>query len=222
MDLTARMDGYCERLDPGFWAEPVNALTNAAFVIMAVVMWRRAAGVPEGRWLAAVLLAIGVGSFLFHTFATVWAVIADVVPILVFTLSYLWLAARDYFGVSAWLAWGVVAAFFPYVYLLVPLLEAVPLLGVSAGYLPIWLLIAAAALALWRGNPPVGRGLGVGAVVLGISLILRSLDMPLCAALPVGTHLWWHILNGVMLGWMIEVYVSHRRAGTLAGSVDAR
>jgi hypothetical protein len=22
----------------------------------------------------------------------------------------------------------------------------------------------------------------------------------------VGTHFWWHILNGIMLGWMIEVY----------------
>jgi len=112
MELTRQMDGYCERLDPGFWAEPVNALTNAAFLVAALVMWRRSAGIAEARWLAGVLFAIGVGSFLFHTFATVWAVISDVVPILVFTLSYIWLAMRDYFCLSVLWSSLLTVAFF--------------------------------------------------------------------------------------------------------------
>ena len=44
MDWTAQIDGYCERLGPGFWAEPLNALTNLAFLIAALVMWRRTRG----------------------------------------------------------------------------------------------------------------------------------------------------------------------------------
>lgn len=102
MDLMRQLDGYCERLDASFWSEPINAITNAAFLIAAVIMWRRSAGIGEARFLAAVLFAIGVGSFLFHTFATVWAVILDVTPILIYTLTYFWLTGRDYFGLS-WL-----------------------------------------------------------------------------------------------------------------------
>ena len=37
MDLMRSIDNYCERLDPGFWAEPLNAVTNAAFVIGAMI-----------------------------------------------------------------------------------------------------------------------------------------------------------------------------------------
>jgi hypothetical protein len=38
-----------------------------------------------------------------------------------------------------------------------------------------------------------------------VSLTFRAVDGPLCEVLPMGTHFMWHILNGVMLGWMIEV-----------------
>ncbi len=62
MDWTRKIDGYCERIDPGYWAEPVNALTNVAFVLAAALMWRRTAGLPLGRALCVVLAAIGVGS----------------------------------------------------------------------------------------------------------------------------------------------------------------
>ncbi|MCC5950335.1 MAG: hypothetical protein JJT89_17925, partial [Nitriliruptoraceae bacterium] len=58
---------YCERGDFGFWAEPVNAVTNAAFLIAAAVMWPRARGVPMAQALVVVLAVIGVGSFLWHT-----------------------------------------------------------------------------------------------------------------------------------------------------------
>ena len=33
MDWSTPVDLYCERLGPSFWAEPVNAFSNAAFLI---------------------------------------------------------------------------------------------------------------------------------------------------------------------------------------------
>jgi hypothetical protein len=53
------------------------------------------------------------------------------------------------------------------------------------------------------------RGLAVGAGVLCLSLLARSVDMALCAGWPVGTHFLWHLLNAAMLGWMIEVWRRH-------------
>ena len=104
MELMRQIDGYCERTDAAFWAEPINALSNLAFVIAAIWMWRASSGLAAARLLSAILFAIGVGSFLFHTFATVWAAIADVVPIVLFVLVYLYLVNRDIVGLRRWSA----------------------------------------------------------------------------------------------------------------------
>ena len=104
MELLREIDGYCERLGAGYWAAPINAVTNAAFVIAAIWMWRRSGGVPLARALSVVLLAIGVGSYLFHTHAQVWAAIADVVPIGAFILLYLFAINRDVWGMTLWVA----------------------------------------------------------------------------------------------------------------------
>ena len=71
---------YCERgADAAFWAEPLNALSNIAFLVAALAAGRELAGRPTGgrrhfEALLVVLVAvIGIGSFLFHTLATRWA-----------------------------------------------------------------------------------------------------------------------------------------------------
>ena len=104
MDWTRAIDAYCERTDASFWSEPVNAVTNLAFIVAAIVMWHRARGEVPAQVLCAVLFLIGVGSFLFHTFATAWAAAADTTPILVFSLIYIFLANRDYWGWPWWWA----------------------------------------------------------------------------------------------------------------------
>ncbi len=209
------VDGYCERLGPGYWAEPVNALTNAAFVMAALLMWRRAAGQPMARAMAAVLAAIGVGSWLFHTHANRLTGLMDVLPILAFILLYVFAASRDFLGLKPWQAALCTLAFIPYAAATVPLWSLVPGLGSSAGYAPVPVLILVYAW-LMRRQPDTARGLAAGAGILIVSLTFRTLDAPLCDAVPLGTHFLWHILNGIMLGWMIEVYRRHRLASSLA------
>ena len=104
-----QVDNYCERLGPEFWAEPLNAVSNAAFLIGAWLAWREAGRRGrQGDWaivaLVAILTAIGVGSFLFHTFATGWAGTADVLPIMIFILTYLYLATKRVFDLPRWAA----------------------------------------------------------------------------------------------------------------------
>lgn len=87
--LSEQVIAYCERMDVTYWSEPVNAVTNASFLIAAALVWRQAADLPLARALVVVLGLIGAGSFLWHTHATRWAGLADVLPILVFILLYL-------------------------------------------------------------------------------------------------------------------------------------
>ena len=90
------IDLYCERIGPGLLAEPLNAATNGFFVIAAWWCWRsaRASTRRDVMVLAVTMFAIGIGSGLFHTFATPWAELLDVIPLLFFQLAYLWLHLR--------------------------------------------------------------------------------------------------------------------------------
>jgi hypothetical protein len=209
MDWTRAIDAYCERTDASYWSEPVNALTNAVFLLAALVMWRRTAGLFWGRLLSAVLFVIGVGSFLFHTFATAWAATADTVPILVFVLIYIFLSNRDFWGWRWWAAALGAAAYVPFSALVTPVFEALPFFRISAFYWPLPVLTFVYAALLARRAPHLARGLAIGAAILCGSLTFRSLDGMLCEALPLGTHWLWHCLNAIMLGWMIEVWRRH-------------
>ncbi len=214
MDWYQTIDGYCERLDPGYWAEPVNALTNLCFVIAALVMaWRlRGTSLPLGWAMTVILAMIGLGSYLFHTHAQGWSALTDTGSIAAFILIYLYAASRDFLGLSPLLASVCVVGFFPFAATMTPVFSMLPVVNVSAGYLPVALLIAIYGLILRKKAPETARGLLVGAAILLVSIVLRSLDMPLCGAFPVGTHFLWHILNATMLGWMIEVYRCHMLA----------
>ena len=204
MDWTRSIDAYCERTSAAFWAEPVNALTNLAFVLAAVWAWRRTAGDPGLRLLAGILFAIGVGSFLFHTVATPWASLADTLPILIFVLIYLYLSNRRYLRWPVWAAALGTAAFLPYAAALGSVFGALPFFRISSVYWVLPVLILGYAAWLWRGRAGTARGLAIGAGLLCLSLVARSADGAVCGAIPLGTHFLWHVLNAVMLAWMIE------------------
>ena len=212
------VDGYCERLGPGYWAEPLNALSNLAFLLAAGVMWPRLRGLPLARAMVALLTVIGIGSYLFHSHANRLTGVMDVAPIAGFILLYVFAASRDVLGLRGWQAGASTLAFLPYAALSVPLWALVPGLGSSAGYMPLPVLILLYAGLLRRSAPDTARGLAIGAGLLLLSLTFRTLDGPLCKANPLGLHFIWHLLNAAMLGWMIEVYRRHMLAGTVPHS----
>lgn len=217
MDWRQQVDGYCERLDSGIWAEPINLVTNLAFCLAALWIWPQVRGMIWGQVLAVILFLIGVGSGLFHSFAEAWAGAADVVPIIAYVLVYIALSHRIYWGHS-WprtMIW--VLLFFPYAAALIPVFQLVPGLGGSAAYAPVPLLIAIHAYLLRHRLPQVARGLAIGVLILCLSILFRSLDEPICGIWPMGTHFLWHILNAVMLMHMIAVYRAHMLAAGGAG-----
>ena len=219
MNWTAQVDNYCERTDPSFWAEPVNAVSNLAFIIAALVVWAMLGGRrdPGARVLVGILLMIGAGSFLFHTYATGWASMLDVLPIVAFILVYIYLATTRFFGLARVLGGGAVVAFFPYAAAVTWMVTTLvgPLNG-SVSYVPVPILILGYAAALMPRDPETARGLAIGAGLLFLSLLFRTIDAGVCAGFPLGTHFLWHVLNGVMLGWMILVL--HRGPGSPAQS----
>ncbi|WP_172326759.1 ceramidase domain-containing protein [Mangrovicoccus sp. HB161399] len=218
MEWTRQLDGYCERIDASLWSEPVNAATNLAFLAAAWIMWRRCRGhgLAQAPLLIGLLAAIGVGSGLFHTFAAQWAMLADVIPIGCFILAYIYTANRNFWRLPVRAAKLGTMLFIPYAFLVAPVFQALPFFRISAAYWPVPVLIAAYAVALRTRAPETARGLAIGAGLLVISLAFRSLDGALCPSWPLGTHFLWHLLNAVLLGWMIEVYRRHSAGKPMA------
>jgi hypothetical protein len=213
ISVTSRLLLYCERLDGSFWAEPANALSNAAFLIAAAAafrLWRRAGGRDwPALALIAVVVAVGLGSFVFHTIATPAAMLADVIPIAVFIYGYLLLALRRFVGLRPVPAVAIVVAYAASAQTL-SLLAPYELLSGSVGYLPALaaLIVVAAATPPARANGQPRRELAHAALVFALSLALRTLDRASCAAIPGGTHFAWHLLNAVVLYILLRAAIA--------------
>ncbi|MDY8108668.1 hypothetical protein U0C82_05810 [Fulvimarina sp. 2208YS6-2-32] len=205
MDWFATIDAYCERTDASFWSEPVNAVSNAAFVLAAafvgVAIARGARHGTTQSAFAALVCVIGVGSFLFHTFATRWASLADVLPITLFIFAYFAVALSRFVGLG-WMGTLVGTALFFGASLIVESLFA-PLAGSSAAYLPALFAMLAIGIHLLARSHPAGPAILLAGAVFAVSLTLRSLDGPLCGVWPVGTHFLWHVLNAVTLAILV-------------------
>ena len=217
MDLSKPIDIYCERLDIGIWAEPINAVTNVAFILAAIIMWLRCKNLVEGKILSFLLFSIGCGSFLFHTYAQTWAALLDVTPILIFILTYIFVANLKFLAWSKMVSLIGVILFFPYQLLLAGILSNIQFFSSSVQYIPVAILIFIYSGLLRKSEPNLSRGLFIGASILCLSIIFRTIDEPFCSTLSVGTHFVWHILNAIMLSWMIEILRRHMLAGYSLG-----
>jgi peptidoglycan/LPS O-acetylase OafA/YrhL len=214
MDWSDPVDLYCERTDASLWSEPVNAVTNAAFLIAALLalrLWRRG---DREDWPALALIiavaAVGAGSFVFHTVATRAAILADVIPIAVFIYGYLLLALVRFLHLRVGSAAAIVVA---YAVCAQALSALVPrLLNGSVGYLPA--LAALIAVALAAREQDTRRDLGLAAVVFAISLAFRTADLAVCAEFPLGTHFVWHMLNAIVLYALLRTAIVACRAGS--------
>lgn len=196
------LDLYCERLDASFWAEPLNAVTNGAFVLAALLAWRLARAqpgrTPWGTWvLVGMLGGIGVGSFLFHTLAVTWAMWADVIPIFLYQLLFLALYLRRVARLSAWACLSWVGVFFVASWGFAAL--PVQWLNGSLSYGAAFLFVAGLAVYHRRSGRHEPLGLALASGLFAVSLACRSLDMQACHWLSVGTHPLWHVLNAGVL-----------------------
>ncbi len=229
---------YCERaLNPDFWAEPINAMSNLAFLIAALFAYTDLRSRGPGRGgpailvLIGLLMAVGAGSFLFHTFATQWARLADVTPIALFITLYMALALRWFLGVNipgAFAIAGLLVGLTLTMFLCGGVLPeglcrvlSTSLSG-SVAYVPALIALAVVGIILYQRKHRATDWMLSALCVFTLSLIMRTLDgWPADAALGcmvremgertvyLGTHSAWHILNAVTLYLLLRAMIEN-------------
>lgn len=212
------IDGYCERTAPGLWAEPLNAMTNLAFFVAAIMLTHallRAGRSVRRDWgslaLVGLVYVIGTGSTLFHTLALGWAMLADVIPIGLFILLYTYLALTRFAGAGVAVGLAGVAVVLALAFGLPVVLPMLPDGSYPAA------LSAMLGIGLWLRlglRHPAGNALLLAAAVFAVSLTLRTLDLPLCSEIPAGTHFLWHLLNACVLYIVARAMLRYGRPGS--------
>lgn len=278
----AKVFNYCERgADPSFWAEPLNAISNGAFVIAGVIAawqlsrsprndraaiewlvatlviaiamggyvlniarrapmestlqvaalstaaivaiviaWERFAGQTRAdalyeRLMIMLVIGIGIGSFMFHTYATVWAIPFDTIPISLFMLSYLGYALRRYAGAPWVVVIAALVAFFfavRYAQGITCSNELLPMtrgagkrcFNGTLGYTPAFIALVLVGLLLAVQRHPAAKYLFGGAALFLTAMTFRTIDYEVCrwavrGGRGVGTHFLWHTFNGLLL-----------------------
>jgi hypothetical protein len=204
--------GDCERLVDGFLAQPVNAVSSLAFVLVgtAVMVWRRGGRQAVLGWIfGLVLVLVGLGSLAFHgpggTIAG-WAHDASITALLILIVAVEIGHRAGWSTRQIETAWAVAAAGLVLVEGAWPMvadplnapLAFVAVLGVVGPR------VAPRRSRLYRLREGRRRAVPVGVVILGTGALIMLLSRtggPFCApdALVQG-HAIWHVLAATGTG----------------------
>lgn len=204
------MVSYCEPAflvtTTGWLFEPVNTLTNIAFVISGMAVWRyksrfRVVGIDFNFMIAFILLT-AFGSALWHGTRTYLGMWLDVFGILLFQITYLAAYAQRVWKISR--VWNVllVGLFIVSSFIIERLWDASVLGDIvkgTGGYLPCLVFLAVMAWYVRNKDRLFMKRLWCGLAVFIVSLSFRTVDLLLCDATGVGSHFIWHVLNGYLL-----------------------
>lgn len=210
---------YCEMFvgGEGWLFEPVNTWTNLAPIaagLLALVMlwrWRPVGAVP---WvMAGLLLATGIGSFVWHGFHSRPALLVETATGLLFFLCYLVWWARLAWG---WL-WGVVACILFLAIAIGQFFVLRPADEVEVGLRVIAVALVFGLALLWATSRR-----GFGAAVLQVEALalalaaaaafFRTIDAVTCEVVPFGTHFLWHLLLALAAFTAIRAVVTANKA----------
>ena len=211
------LDLYCERLGEGLYAEPLNALSNLAFFVAAYLLFRRSGADRRHRFLATLIVFVGLGSLAFHTAAQVWAHWLDLLFIELFIYSYIALYLRAAFAFSTLKVIIALLAFAAFEWQITRLFEPGAWNG-SYRYLPALLALIAMACGAVKREGLSSSPLIAAAAIFVIAITLRSLDMAWCAFWPWGTHFIWHMLNAAVL--YLGVIAMHGSGGARQNDIN--
>lgn len=188
---------YCERGNLEGLAEPLNAISNIAFILASFGIYKLLTKYRiqkiEYKVVLILILSIGVGSFLWHATRHSYTLLLDVVPVsLSFAaITYIFLAKLignkllalllalllipGRFFISSFAPTDITSS------LIRNLINATVFLVII-----VWTFKKYGIVAL--------EGFGILAVYL-IAITMRSIDLQICPTFPVGTHFLWHIFN---------------------------
>ncbi len=187
---------YCEQGLINRLFEPFNSLSNLFFVLSAILLFlyfqKKKVTDFKSKLFIGLILAIGLGSLIWHIVPTEVTFFLDVIPIAFFLIIYL------FFLLQRIVKQRRIAMFIMAVYLLVVVLGfiifPVPFSSYGGIYIATLLLLGGTVITAYFKNV-LFKQTGIIFVLFLLAFIIRQLDLTLCSLFPFGTHFVWHMIN---------------------------
>jgi hypothetical protein len=207
---------YCEQPIYQAFFEPINTITNLAFMIAGVILFTQLKKKNlldiKGIYFSSLLIVIGLGSFAWHLYRSDVTVMLDSIPIAVFVLTYLFFYIMQ-MNKNWVLRIGLFLSFFGYVIFLTKVLSEIEnyWLLTNGGMQYIVALSFFVVLQIFNRNwnPALIKPSFIVVLLFAFSIFFRQTDLLVCEYIGFGTHFMWHILNGVVLYLFVRMlYIS--------------
>lgn len=203
--LTQHFYGVCERTSESLYSEPLNAISNFAFIAVAIMIYRTYHNHQDlrGKWiwdihiLTLLIFTIGVCSFLFHIYPTPLTETMDAVPIVAFINIFFFSIIVRIGHTNLFQTIVCFLAFIGSTHILVN--QFPNAMNDSIGYLSSMMALVAIAVYLHLLRRPSSHQFLLAALIGVVSLFFRVIDNAICEQIPTGTHFLWHSLNAVLL-----------------------
>jgi hypothetical protein len=211
--LSAHLHLYCERTQDGLGGEPVNAMSNIGFFIAAFLLLRLYrtqktlfGTMPDVVILIWLTVAVGTGSLIFHTVATMWSALFDIIPIAFFIFFYLYVFSRTILRFrmrGAWVMFLLLAVFnITYKYYVFRAMDG------YVSYIPTFFFLALLTLHLLIQRHPASMQIFAATALALLSLYCRTIDRSICGELPIGTHFLWHGINAMVMYILVKAIIT--------------
>ena len=195
------MDFYCERTNNQIFNEPINAISNIFFIIVSISLFKilRKNQSDKIYYVQPILIFfIGIGSFLFHLKPNLITLYSDIIPIFLFSLSFIFLFNRNVINISNLNSALLFILFFTLLLFITPKLKYEILNG-SEFYFANYFFLAMYTIWLYFKKSDFFQLLFLGFIFFNLSILLRSIDNHICDYLSIGTHFLWHFFNAYLL-----------------------
>lgn len=187
---------YCERVGSGIFSEPINLLSNLAFFVSVILLYKlfkSRKNINFEYWfILTIFLIVGVGSSLWHSLRIPLAFVLDAVPILVFLISLLVIILKELTGsYKKAIVLTTVSFIFQVVisYLFSDFLNGSVLHFVSG------IVFSGVIIWIYKKFNCIPGNIIAGLLLYILAMIFRSIDNLVCQYFSLGTHFIWHILN---------------------------
>ena len=190
---------YCERIGAGPLDEPLNAISNLAFAVAAIlaavhIHKRQVVGLFP-RILPWSIGAVAVASTIYHTLRSPLTFVVDALSLSIFMVVAIFFVLRKI------TARTISAILLGTAFLSV---EGVALFCVPEGFLNgstphvIALVFVVLLMGLIsRRHESLARQVVPIAAFYAVAIVCRTIDMAICSWLPIGTHFLWHVAGAI-------------------------
>ena len=195
------MDFYCERTNQQIFNEPINAISNIFFIIVSLSLIKILRKNQSNKiyYIQPILIFfIGIGSFLFHLNPNIITLYSDVIPIFLFSLSFIFFFNRDVININ-YLNNALLFVLFFFLFLFITPKLSYEILNGSEFYFANYFFLTMYTIWLYFKKSDFFQLLLLGFIFFNLSILLRSLDNHICEYFSIGTHFLWHFLNAYLL-----------------------